>query len=149
MKQMLFLVSVAGLFALTSCDKKTSPGDNFDFSNALPPYVTLSSTATKTVHQGSNVNFTFQMRTAMQQTVTVYYDVTGDVNLTNQTVVIDRDKTSAVASVAIPSDAIIAPNTSATATLTLVKAVAADGTQLTIGQKNTPATQKVTINIIP
>ena len=90
------------------------------------------------------------MRTALQQAVTVYYDVTGGgVNLTNQTIIIDRDKTSAVATVAIPNNVIVPPATSATATLTLVKATKADGVLLTIGSKNDPATQKVTINITP
>ncbi|HEX7903279.1 MAG TPA: hypothetical protein VF487_05330, partial [Chitinophagaceae bacterium] len=76
-----------------------------------------------------------------------YYDVTGGgVNLTNQTAVIDRDKTSVAATVNIPV-VIVAPATTATATLTVVKAVADDGSLLTIGSKNNPTTQKVTLNI--
>lgn len=70
----------------------------------------------------------------------------GGVNLVNQTTVIDRDKTSIAATVNIPV-VIVPPATTATAMLTLVKAVADDGTLLTIGSKNNPATQKVTINI--
>lgn len=149
MKKILFFFSLLALGILPSCEKSDSPGDNYNLSNTLPAYVTLSSTAAKTVRQGNSTTFTFQMRTAMQQAVTVYYDVTGAVNLTNQTVVIDRDKLSAVATVNIPANTIVAPATSATAVLTVKKAVAADGTLLTIGQKNTPATQKVTINITP
>ena len=127
--------------------KKDYQGDTYDFSNRLPTYVSLSSTTAKTVRQGTSTTFTFQMRTALQQTVTVYYDVTGGgVNLTNQTVIIGREKLSAIATVNIPM-VIVSPATSATATLTFVKAVAADGTLLTIGSKNTAATQKVTINI--
>jgi hypothetical protein len=147
MKKIFSITMAAALFLLASCTQKDSPGDNYDFSNSLPAYVALSSTAAKTVRQGTATTFTFQMRTAMQQAVTVYYDVTGGgVNLTNQTVVIDRDKTSIVATVNIPT-VIVPPATTATATLTLVKALAADGTLLTIGSKNTPATQKITINI--
>jgi hypothetical protein len=147
MKKIFLYISVLAIFSSSSCDKEDSPGDNYDFSNSLPPYVALSSTAAKTVRQGNPVTFTFQLRTAMQQKVTVYYDVTGGgVNLTNQTAVIDRDKTSSVATVNIPT-VIVAPATTATATLTLVKAVADDGTLLTIGSRNNPATQKVTINI--
>jgi hypothetical protein len=149
MKKILLIVSACASFFLLSCNREDAPGDNYDFGSSLPPYVTLSSTTAKTVRQGNPVTFTFQMRTAMQQAVTVYYNVTGAVTLTNQTAVIDRDKVSVVATVNIPAGVIVAPATSAVATLTLVKAVAADGTQLTIGQKNNPASQNVIINIIP
>lgn len=78
----------------------------------------------------------------MQQPVTVYYEVTGGgVNLTNQTAVIDRNKLNTVATIKIPAGIIVAPNT--TATLTHIKALTAGGAQLTLGQKNTPATQKL------
>ncbi len=148
MKKIFFAIFIMAVL-LQSCDKHVSPGDNVDLSNTLAPYVALSSTAAKTVKQGASTSVTFQLRTALQQKVTVYYDVTGGgVNLTNQTVIIDRDKTSAVATINIPANVIVAPATTATATLTLVKAVTESGTQLTIGAKNTPATQKVTINII-
>ncbi|HWJ92769.1 MAG TPA: hypothetical protein VNR87_16750 [Flavisolibacter sp.] len=147
MKKIFFILTAFSAFCLASCEQDDSPGDNYDFSNSLPPYVALSSTATKTVKQGGSTTFTFQTRTAMQQQITVTYNVTGAVTLNNQTVVIDRDKTSAVATVNIPNGVIVPPATSATATLTLVKAVTADGRELTLGQKNNPASQKVTINI--
>ena len=146
MKKIFFaLFILAAVFQ--SCDKHTSLGDNYDLSNTLPPYVALSSTASKTVAQGASTSVTFQLRTALQQKVTVTYSVTGAVNLPNQTVVIDREKTSVVVPINIPANTIVAPATTATATLTLVKAVKEDGTELTIGSKNNPATQKVTINI--
>lgn len=148
MKKIFLSVAVIATALIQSCSQKDSPGDNYDLSNSLPPYVALSSTAAKTVKQGMSTTFTFQLRTALQQTVTVYYDITGGgVNLTNQTVVIDRDKISAVATVNIPANVIVPPATTATAMLTLVKAVAADGTMLTLGSKNDPSSQKVTINI--
>jgi hypothetical protein len=138
------------ILSLQACNKEDAATAGFDFSNTLPPYVELASTAAKTVKQGSSTTVTFQMRTAFQQAVTVYYDVTGGgVNLTNQSVVIERNKLNAATTINIPAGVITAPNTSATATLTLVKAVTAGGTQLTIGQKNSPATQKVTLNITP
>ncbi|MBL7708827.1 MAG: hypothetical protein JNJ86_07120 [Chitinophagaceae bacterium] len=148
MKKIFFyIITILSLLSLQSCDKYESPGDEYDFSQNLPPYVALSSTAAKTVREGTAATFTFQLRTALQQKVTVYYDVTGGgVNLLNQTAVIDRDKTSIAATVNIPV-VIVPPATTTTATLTLVKAVADDGTLLTIGSKNNPATQKVTINI--
>ena len=142
-------ISILTLAAMVqSCDKHVSPGDYFDLSNTLPHYVALSSTADKTVKQGSSTTVAFQLRTALQQKVTVYYDVTGGgVNLNNQTVVIDLERTSATATIDIPANVIVAPATSATATLTLVKAVADDGALLTIGAKNNPQTQKLNINI--
>ena len=149
MKKIFLALSAFSIFCIISCKQDDSPGDNYEFSNTLPPYVALSSTSTKTVRQGNAATFTFQMRTAMQQAVTITYNVTGAVTLNNQTVVIERDKTSAVATVNIPNGVIVPPATTATATLTVVKAVTADGMQLTLGQKNNPASQKVTINIIP
>lgn len=87
------------------------------------------------------------MRTALQKAVTVTYSVAGDVSMPNQTVTIDRDKTSATATVSIPANIITTPGTTKTATLTLDKAVTADGTNLTIGQNNIASKQKVTIKI--
>ena len=140
----ILILSAAACFQ--ACDK-TSPGDNYDFTNSLPPYVTISSLAPITVYQDTTVNITFQMRTSLQQPVTVTYDVTGAVNMPNQTAVINIDKTSAVAAVTIPGNIITTPGTTATATLTLVKAVTADGKNLTIGQNNVASSQMVTINI--
>lgn len=147
MKKIFF--AIFGLTAiLQSCGKHESLGDNYDLSNTLAPYVALSSTSSKTVQQGASTTVTFQMRTAMQQKVTVYYDVTGGgVNLTNQTVVFDREKTSTTATINIPANVIVAPATTATATLKLTKAVTESGQMLTLGSKNNPETQKVTINI--
>lgn len=135
--------------ASQSCDKHESPGDNYDLTNTLPPYVALSSTTPKTVQQGTATTVTFNLRTAMQQKVTVYFDVTGAVNLANQTVVIERDKTSAVATINIPAGVVVPPATTADATLTLTKGIAENGTELTVGTKNNPATQKVPITITP
>lgn len=147
MKKIFFALFIFSVI-LQSCDKHESRGDNYDLSNTLAPYVALSSTSAKTVKQGASTTVTFQMRTAMEQKVTVYYDVTGGgVTLTNQTVVFDREKTSVTATINIPANIIVPPATSATATLKLTKAVTESGQMLTIGSKNNPETQKVTINI--
>lgn len=149
MKKVIFAIFTISII-FQSCGKHESLGDNYDLSNTLAPYVTLSSTSAKTVKQGASTTVTFQLRTALQQKVTVYYDVTGGgVNLTNQTFVIDREKTSAAATINIPVNVIVPPATSATATLKLVKAVTESGEMLTIGSKNNPEVQKVTINITP
>jgi len=133
---------------LQACDKDEAATKGFDFSSSIPPYVELTSTTTRNVRPDTTLTFTFQMRTALQEVVTVYFDAMGGgLNLTNQTVVIDRNKLTASVNIKVPANAIVAPNTTATAVLTLVKAVTASGTQLTIGQKSTPEAQKVTINI--
>lgn len=146
MKKLIILLSLTAVFFLQSCEKK-GPGDNYDFSNSLPAYVALTSTAAKTIKEGASGTFTFTLRTSIQQTVKVTYKVEGALNLPNQTVTIARDALTSVATVAVPVGVIVAPATTATATLTLVSAATADGNALTIGSKNDASSQKVTINI--
>ncbi len=122
--------------------------EGIDLSNTLPPYVELKSTSAMEVEQGKAAAVTFQMRTGLQQKVTITYDVTGAINLPNQTLVLNRDELSGT--VNLPTaGTIVPPATSATATVTLKSAVTENGTQLTLGSKNNPASQKMTINIVP
>nr|WP_121269925.1 hypothetical protein [Pedobacter schmidteae] len=145
MKRIIILLSITAIFLLQACEKK-GPGDNYDFSNSLPPYVALSSTTALNPVQGTPANVTFLVKTAIQQKVTITYKVEGAINLPNQTVVLDRE--AYTVAVSIPTaGTIVAPATTATATLTLVSAVMADGTAMTIGSKNDPQNQKVVINI--
>ncbi len=132
--------------AFQSCKKEISPGDNYDFSNSLPPYINIRTTPL-TVKQGATATFAFTMRTAFQQPVTVVYSVSGAVTLANQTATIPKDVVTANGSFVVPANTIVAPATTATATVTLVSATTADGTQLTIGQNNVAANQKFTLNI--
>ena len=132
-----------------SCIKDDVGMEGIDLSNTLPPYVELKSTSTIKVKQGEAAADTFQMRTGLQQKVTITYDVTGAVNLPNQTLVLNRDELSGTANIAIPAGTITPPATSATATVTLKRAVTESGTELTLGSKNNPASQKVTLNIVP
>jgi hypothetical protein len=145
MKKILIFMSLAAAFLLQGCEKK-GPGDNYEFSNSLPPYVALTSTVAKTIKEGASGTFTFTLKTSIQQVVNVNYKLTGALSST-QTVAIKRDELTGVATVTVPVGTILAPATTATATLTLVSATKADGTVLTIGSKNNPATQVVTINI--
>jgi hypothetical protein len=148
MKKYFFLIAIVSCLSITACDEKESPGDNYDFTNSLPPYVGLSSTAAKTVAQGGSTTVTFNMRTSIQQDVTVHYSLIGDnINLPDQTATILRDKTSVAVTIDIPDNVIVSPATDATAVLTLLSASKADGTAMGIGSKNVAATQKVTINI--
>lgn len=145
MKKIAFTLLL--LSTIMVCCKKEYQGDSYDFSNTLPPYVALSSTDAITVGQDTSINITFSMRTALQQNVTVTYSLTGAINIPDQTVVIARDKTSSDVTVVIPPNVVASPVDTATAILTLAKAVTADGKNLTIGQTNDPHTQKVAINI--
>jgi hypothetical protein len=149
MKKFSLLLLSAFALLIQSCDKDDAALKDVDLSNTLPPYVEFSSTAAKTVTQGTSTTVTFQMRTGLQQKVTVYYDVTGAVNLTNQMVEIEKEKTTGTATINIPATVITPPATSATATVVLKRAVMEDGTELTIGSKNNPATQQVILNIKP
>lgn len=145
----LFSFLLLSALVMQACIKDDVGMEKIDLTNTLQPYVEFNSTATKTVKQGSSASVTFQMRTGLQQKVTVYYDVTGAVNLPNQMLVLDKEKTTGTASIAIPANTITPPATSATATVTLKRAVKEDGTELTLGSKNTPETQKVTLSIVP
>ncbi|NTS43648.1 hypothetical protein HRG84_22400 [Flavisolibacter sp. BT320] len=143
----ILLLFTATLFV--ACEKDDANTEGIDLSNTLEPYIEFTSTAAKTVKQGASTTVGLTMRTGLQQKVTVYYDVTGAVNLPNQTLVLDREALTGQATINIPANAIVAPATSATATVTLKKAVKDDGTELTLGAKNAPASQVVTLNIVP
>jgi hypothetical protein len=137
------------LVAFQSCKKAASPGDNYDFSNPLPPYVAFKATTGVSVKLAADkttagtAKVAFITRTALQQAITVTYSVTGAVTLANQTIVIPRDATtSADASITIPAN-----TTPGTAVVTLDKAVAADGTVFALGADNVVSKQKVTITI--
>ncbi|WEK19400.1 MAG: hypothetical protein P0Y49_21735 [Candidatus Pedobacter colombiensis] len=146
MKKILILMTIMTAFLLQSCDKK-GPGDNYDFSNSLPPYVALTATTPITVKKGTVANVSFLVKTAIQQAVTITYKVEGAVNLPSQTVVLPRGVLTTTIAVPTVAAVITPPATSTTATLTLLSAVKADGTVLTIGSKNNPADQKVLITI--
>ena len=148
MKKLLFFFSLS-VCLLQACIKEDVGMNTIDLSNTMQPYVELTSTAAKTVKQGTATTVAFRMRTGLQQKVTVHYDVTGAVNLPNQTLVLDKEALTGTATINVPANVIVSPATSATATVTLRKAVKEDGTELTIGAKNTPATQTVTLNIVP
>ncbi|AFD08380.1 hypothetical protein [Solitalea canadensis] len=140
MRKILFLFSVISVVLLQSCEKD-SPGDNYEFTNTLPPYVTIQSLKTVTVVAGESATVNLQMRTSLQQKVTATYKVDGAIKLNDQTVVIERDKTTASISILVPAELAVGSES----TLTLVKAVTESGETLTIGQDNVAANQKVKI----
>jgi uncharacterized protein YcfL len=149
MKKILLFLFASSLVLLQACDKDDPALKDVDLSNTIQPYLEFNSTEDRTVKQGTQASLTVQMRTGLQQPVTVHYDVTGAVNLPNQTLVLEKEKTSGAIIVSIPANVVVPPATSATAVVTLKRAVRQDGTELTLGSKNMPGTQKVTLLIQP
>jgi hypothetical protein len=159
-KLLIYICLILPVVAFQSCKKEISPGDNYDFSNSLPPYAAFSSTANVNVALAANritpgsAAIEFVLRTALQKDVTITYSVSGALTLTNQTVVIPRNTTSTTIPPVAPSTTptphrITVPvNTPpGTAVVTLVSAKAADGTALTIGANNVASAQKKNIVI--
>jgi hypothetical protein len=149
MKKLLYICLLLPLVAFQSCKKAHSPGDNYDFSNSLPPYVAFKSTADVKVKLAADhatagsATFAFVMRTGMEQTVTVSYSVSGALTLTGQTVVIAKETVTSP-NVVINVPAGTAPGT---AIIKLDKAVTADGKTLTLGADNNAAKQVANIII--
>ncbi|MNJ97119.1 hypothetical protein D3C87_148610 [compost metagenome] len=145
MKKIIILFSILAITVLQACKKDPSPGDNFDFSNSLAPYVTITSLDDVEVEPGKVASIDLQMRTSIQQKVTVTYKVEGAINIPSATAVFEKEAKDITVSLTAPL--IVAPATSAEATFTLLKAQTADGRALTIGQNADAAAQKVTIII--
>ncbi|TKC58139.1 hypothetical protein FBD94_19515 [Pedobacter hiemivivus] len=76
MKKIIILMSIVTAFLLQSCEKK-GPGDNYDFSDSLPPYVEISSKAQLTIVAGANGTIAVRLKTAVQEPVVVKYAVSG------------------------------------------------------------------------
>ena len=155
-KLLIYICLILPVVAFQSCKKEFSPGDNYDFSNPLAPYATFSSTAAVNVALNADratagsAAIEFILRTAMQQNVTITYSVSGALTLTNQTAVIPKNTTTTTlpTTPATPVRITVPANTApGTAVVTLEKAVAADGTVLTIGANNVAASQKKNIVI--
>ncbi|WP_133159394.1 hypothetical protein [Solitalea longa] len=144
MKKLLILLTALSALSLQACEKD-SPGDNYDFSTSIPPYITIQSLKDQVVKQGASATVNLQMRTSLQQEVTATYKLTGAINLDNQTTVVERDKTTGLITVAIPANMAVGSEV----VVTLVKAITKDGMSMTIGQDNNPDKQKVTIKVAP
>lgn len=144
MKKFIILISIITLSAFQSCKKNDSPGDNYDFSNSVAPYVTIKGLGDIEVTAGEVVPVTLQMRSSIQQTVTATYKVTGIINTPSATVVFPVEAKEAKASLTIPNTAAVG----STATFTLVSAKTGDGRSLTIGQNANSAGQTFTIEVV-
>lgn len=144
MKKFIIFISILTVSAFQSCKKDDSPGDNYDFSNSIAPYVTIETLEDIEATAGEVVPVTLQMRTSLQQSVTATYKVTGIINTPSANVVFPAEETEASASLTIPINAVVGT----TAVFTLVSAKTADGKVLTIGQNANSAEQKFTIEVV-
>jgi hypothetical protein len=142
----VFILFICSAAAFSACDKN-SQGDSYDVSNTIAPYVAFSNTDNIEVIQGEDAKVVFSVRTAFQQNVTVYYHVSGAIELADQTAIIERNKTSVSVFIPTPGDIITTPGTTEEAVVTLTKATTESGKDLTIGQLNNPETQHVSIVI--
>ncbi len=148
MKRTYISLLVIIAFAFVACDKE-SGGTEYDFSNSLPSYITLTDAQSRIpdtidVVSGDEIPVTFTMRTGQSKVVTVTYNVTGGFELANQTVDIERYKTNKDVIVAVPGDA----EPGSLAAINLVSAVKSDGSALTIGRYNDPSIEKVILRIV-
>lgn len=121
------------VLALTGCDKEVQ-GDNVLQGSFVPAYLDFA-TDNYTIApplQDTTIEVVFSVRTGYQQKVTATYNVTGAVNLPNQTVVIDRNTLSTVVELDIPAGVVVPPATGSIV-ISLTKATLADGTALRLG----------------
>ncbi|SFC47955.1 hypothetical protein SAMN05421747_11240 [Parapedobacter composti] len=142
----VFLYMLPLLSIMAACEEE-SLGDNFNFDQKVAAYVAFNSTAAVNVKEGEDVTFSFEVRTAMQQDITITYVVSGDFDIDEQSVVLPRNSMSVSTTLSIPEGTIVEPATTATATVSLLKAVTSDGRELSIGRLNDPETQKKVLNI--
>jgi hypothetical protein len=144
MKKIFFIIAAYSALLLTSCDKD-SEGLNYDFSNSLPPYAEVIVDAPEVV-EGEPATFVFQIRTALQEPVTLTYDQGGVLTGTGMTIELPKGATSVELPVET-ADLIPMDETSASATITLTKAVSASGIEFRLGSLNDGSAQVAEITI--
>ncbi len=145
MKKLIILLTITATFLLQSCDKK-GPGDNYDFSNSLPPYVELSAKTNLSVVEGTSTTIAVRLKTAIQQDVIVKYSVTGAFATTG-TVTIPREALTANITLAIPASLVPAGSPSATAVFKITGATKG-GENLTIGALGTASNEVRNIVVV-
>jgi hypothetical protein len=140
-KYLLTLLLISGIL-LGSCKKYEE--EKPDFSKSQPPYVTLKSTAAKTVKQGAALKFNVLVRTALQEDVTVSYDISGGFTKTG-TFIVPRNTTDAPISIDIPAGTVPSGGVSLSGTFKILSATRPGGS-LTVGRID-PAKEKFTVKV--
>lgn len=120
------------ILALASCEKDY-PGDSYDFSASVAPFVELAAKTTATVKQGANHTSVVQIRTAFQEDLTVGYQITGDYTASG-TVVLPRNSRTVNLVIAIPAGLVVDPAVSISSVLKIVSATRASGEPVIIGR---------------
>ena len=118
----------------------------FDFSKSAPPYVELKTYDATTVVQGNMLSFSVVVRTAIQEPVTITYQITGDFSL-NGTYILPRNTLEGVVTVAIPAGTVPAGSSEVTGILKLVTATSAN-TKISVGRIS-PDSEKFTVTVTP
>lgn len=132
-------------FMVLSCDKE-GPGDNYDLRDKVAPYVAFNNTSNAVVKEGETIAIPFVVRTAVQSDVDITLSISGVFN-EEQMVTLPKGTMSVHASIVVPTGVIQSPDTTARATVSIVKAVAKDGTEFSLGSLNDPKTQQKILNI--
>lgn len=143
----IFLLIVASLIIITSSCKKSYVGDTYDFTNTLAPYVEFASKADVKAQQGSVINETIQMKTALTEDVTVAYSITpaGGTPITG-TIVVLRNTVKTIAPITLPSG-IVTPGSTVSAKLMLTGAT--KGTNVLRVGSIAPTSEVVNLTITP
>ena len=117
-----------------------------DFSTSAPAYIALKTYTAKTVVQGNALSFTVVVRTAIQELLTVTYQITGDFSLSG-TYTLPRNTLEGTVFVVIPAGTVPVGSSGVTGTLKLITATSAN-TKITVG-RITPDSEKFSVTVTP
>jgi hypothetical protein len=147
MKRLSISILAIIAIALTACDKESS-GTEFEFSNMLPPYVTVTDgdpePDTLKVVPGEESAIVFSVRMGLSKSVKVTYNIAGFIQQSNQTVDIDKYTLTAEVPFTVADNQAIG----SLAEVTTVSAARSDGVALTVGRYNDPKYEKLVIQVV-
>ncbi|MBC7511465.1 MAG: hypothetical protein H7320_22375 [Ferruginibacter sp.] len=140
----LLPVVLFSILLFSGCKKYNE--QTFDFSTSAPPYVALKTYTAKTVVQGNMLSFILVVRTAIQEPVTVAYQITGNFTLSG-TYTLPRNTLEGTVSVVIPPGTVPVGSSAVTGTLKLITATSPN-TKIIVG-RITPASEKFSVTVTP
>ncbi len=132
------------LLFFTGCKKYDE--QTFDFSPPVDPYLALKTYTAKTVIQGNTLSFIVVVRTAIQEPITVAYQISGNFSLSG-TYTLPRNTLEGTATVVIPAGTVPVGSSSITGTLKLITATSTN-TKITVG-RITPDSEKFSVTVKP
>lgn len=132
---------------MAACDKE-SAGTDYDFGDSLPPYIQITDKTPVEAIAGDTVLIDFNIRTAVQEDVTITYDVAGAVSQPGATVVLERNARIVETMLVIPDGLIAAPDTTAAITVTLKNAVGTKGQPFRVGRIGEPESESMMITVV-